>query len=310
MPRRIEIAVPEGDGEGLASALGQTHGIIGLQVQHGASRLPKGDVVAALVTNDELAAFMRLLAEREIGMNDATSYSTSEPVSVVSRSLAGDIVRDSSEASWEEMELVIGKNSNMMANALTVMAVSGALAAIGIATNALHIVVGAMLIAPGFQPIVRISLGLASQSGAWLRGVEDTLKAYGALVVGAAVTTVFLRATGTSPLGDETSYLPAGTLISYWINVNGTSVAIAVVASAAGTILVATDKAVLTAGVMVALALVPGATIFAMALAMGEWQLALQGLLRWLVEGMVLLAASAVVLGWKRWSVHRRRMMI
>ncbi|MBM3492617.1 MAG: hypothetical protein FJX68_19690 [Alphaproteobacteria bacterium] len=48
------------------------------------------------------------------------------------------------------MELVIGKNSNMTGNALLVMLAAGVLAAIGIATNALHIVIGAMLIAPGY----------------------------------------------------------------------------------------------------------------------------------------------------------------
>jgi hypothetical protein len=43
------------------------------------------------------------------------------------------------------MELVVAKNSNMTVDALAIMMISGVLAAIGIATNALHLVIGAML---------------------------------------------------------------------------------------------------------------------------------------------------------------------
>jgi uncharacterized membrane protein len=180
------------------------------------------------------------------------------------------------------------------------------LAAIGIATNALHIVLAAMLIAPGFQPIVRIALGIAGSSRATVRGLTDTAKGYLALAIGAGITALAFQATGQSPLGAEASYLPAGVLITYWTTITVTSIVVTVTAGVAGAILIATDKAVLTAGVMVGLALVPGAAISGMAVVVGDLSIAASGLTRWSVDATILLAVSVIVLLRKRLRVHQR----
>jgi hypothetical protein len=155
MPRRVELTVGADRTDDLVQKISSLVGMIGLQVQRGASRVPPGDVIIADVTNSTLPALLRLLASERVGLTPDASFSTSEPGCIVASSSANAIVRDSSEVGWEEMDAVMAKNSNMTVNALLVMGIAGVLATIGIATNALHIVVGAMLIAPGFQPIVR-----------------------------------------------------------------------------------------------------------------------------------------------------------
>jgi hypothetical protein len=144
MPRRVEIAVQAEKTEALVRRISGMDGLIGLRVQQGISRRPEGDVITLDITNRSLPALTRLLSEEGVGSSSAGSFSTSEPVSIVSSSSVADIVHDVSEATWEEMEVVIAKNSNMTVNALVVMVISGVLATIGIATNALHIVIGAM----------------------------------------------------------------------------------------------------------------------------------------------------------------------
>lgn len=306
MPRRIEITVPTGESERLVEQLRESPGIIGIRVQKGIALDPEGDVVTVDVINRGLPDVALLLARAGVGSEPGTSLTTSEPISVVSSSRARQITGDSSEATWEEMEVVIGKNSNMTANALLVMAISGVLATIGIATNALHLVLGAMLIAPGFQPVVRIALGLVAEGRGWRSGISDTLLGYAAVAAGAAAAALFLMAIGNSPLGGEASYLARGTLLSYWTTITASSVLVTLVAGIAGAVLVASNKAVLTAGVMVALALVPGAAIFGLALVAGEPRIAAAGALRWAMEAGIVLGASGLVLGWKRRSVHRR----
>lgn len=310
MPRKVDLTVPSDRTDALLTRIDGMEGLIGVQVQRGISRQPEGDVITLEITNRGFPALALLLSDEGVGSHSGTSFSTSEPLSVVSSSAAAEIVRDVSESSWEEMEVVIGKNSNVTVNAALVMGVSGVLAAVGIATNALHIVVGAMLIAPGFQPVVRIALGVVAQSGAWQRGVVDTLRGYLVLAIGAAATALLLRALGMSPLGDEASYLPAGTLISYWTTISASSVVTTFTAGLVGALLVATNRAVLTAGVMVALALVPGAAIAGMAAASGEYGVAVDGAIRWLMEVGLVLLSSVLVLGWKRSRVHNRRMLL
>jgi hypothetical protein len=254
MPRRVEISVNAEMTERIVQDISGLAGVIGVQVQQGVSRMPPGDVVTVDVTNRGMPAVMRLLDEARVGRTSTTSFNTTEPVSIVASSAAAMIVRDTSEAGWEEMDAVMAKNSNMTGNALLVMGIAGILATIGIATNALHVVIGAMLIAPGFQPIVRTAAGIVSRSTTWRLGVEHLLQAYAALAIAAAATAVLLQALGKSALGSEASYLPAGVLISYWTSITVPGIVVAAAAGTAGAILIATDRAILTAGVMVGLA--------------------------------------------------------
>jgi uncharacterized membrane protein len=307
MPRKVEITVPPRRREEIVARISAIPGVAGIRVQEGISRKPPGDVIAVELTNRALPELARTLAAAGVGLEDGASFSTSESISLVSASTARDVVTDTSEATWEEMEVVIAKNSNITPSAAAVMAIAGVLATIGIATNALHIVIGAMLIAPGFQPIVRIALGAVAGSDAWKRGVANTLKGYLALAAGAAATAVFLLALGRSPLGtDEPSYLAAGGLVSYWTTLTVPSLLVTFVGGAAGAVLIATNRAVLTAGVMVALALVPSATIAAAGLVAGEPGMAAAGAMRWIVEVLLVLFSAVLVMAVLRARVHRR----
>ena len=133
---------------------------------------------------------VRRLDRWGVGDTNASSYVTSELKSVISPQVAGTMGSERSDLAWEEIELLFGKEANMTANAILVMVASGAVAAVGIATNAVHVVVGAMVIAPGFVPIQRIALGITARSGAWRRGLAHTGIAYAALILGAATTAV------------------------------------------------------------------------------------------------------------------------
>lgn len=309
MPRQIEIVSPSEQSGFLLTKLQEIDGVIGTRLERGVSQQPRGDVISADVLNRALPEVCRFLAEQKVGANSSSSFSTSEPKSLVQSSVSEAIARDSSEATWEEIELVIGKESNMTVNTLLVMFVSGVIATIGIATNALHLVIGAMLIAPGFLPMVRLSLGIVGESAAWRRGLFDILKGYAALAVGAALATLLLISLGKEPLNGEPSYLPAGTLISYWTSITAPSVVVSLVSGVVGTILVATGRSVLTAGVMVALALVPSAAITAMGAVAGDLNTAIGGASRWAGDVGVVTVTSLLVFAWKRATVHRRPML-
>ncbi|HEV2079709.1 MAG TPA: DUF389 domain-containing protein [Allosphingosinicella sp.] len=309
MPRQIQIVSPPERSGSLLTRLQEMGGVIGTRLQKGASQQPPGDVISIDVLNSGMPEVCRLLADEGVGADGSSSFSTSEPRSLVQSSAAEAIARDTSEMSWEEIELAIGHQSNMTINAMIVMFISGVIATIGIATNALHIVLGAMLIAPGFLPMVRVSLGIVAENDAWRRGLIDIFKGYAALAAGAACATLLLIALDKPPLGEEASYLPAGTLISYWTSVTGPSVAVSVVSGVVGTILLATGRSVLTAGVMVALALVPGAALIGMGAVAGDLDTIAGGALRWAVDVAMVMLTSLAVLFWKRRAVHKRPMM-
>lgn len=310
MPRTIRITVQKDVTDTIISELRQFDGLVGLSVQRGNSVQPFGDVITADVVNKDLNPIMHMLDKYQIGQREGTSILTSEPTSLISSSFDGALTRDTNEAIWEEMETTAGNESNMTLNMLIMMLLSGVITAIGILTNAIHVVVGAMVIAPGFIPITRMALGIITKSKAFQRGVLDTVKGYLALMVGAAATMLVYKFLDNTPLKGTASYLETGELVNYWTTITASSIAASAAAAIAGGLLIATKRSVLTGGVMIALALIPAACLSSMALVAGEYHLSQQAFLRWLIDLGLVLLLSYSVLAWKRKQIHKREMIL
>lgn len=309
MPRTVTVSLPAHRTDSLLEEIGRLPGLITLSVQRGISLRPAGDVVNLEVTDRTLTRVMHVLDGHGAGTDQDISISISEPVGMVSASSATAIARDVSSSSFEEMDFVIGRESNTDLFKMVVMALAGVVAVAGLASNAVHLVIGAMLIAPGFEPLVRISLGAVGANRAWRWGVIDTVKGYGALVLGAAASTLLLRGLGTKPLGDTTGYLSSGILVDYWTTFSWSSTVVTVAAGLAGAILIAASRSVLTAGVMVALALVPSAAMVGVGLAMWQIDLAGLSLLRWLHDAGIVMGTALLVLVVIRLRRGRRHAM-
>jgi hypothetical protein len=310
MPRTVQITVPSTQTESLVAQVSRLDELVSLKVQRNISVHPPGDVVTVQTTNRALHPLMRLLVEQGIGTKATSSISTSAPSSLISSSHVHAVTHDVSESSWEEMETVLVKESNMSLNSLLVVGFVGVIATMALASNSLHLMIGAMVIMPGFEPLTRVALGLVARSSAWKRGLIHTAKGYAALIASAAATTLLLSSLGVDPRVGGPSYLPAGSLVSYWSTITPLSLLVATAASTAGVLLVLANRSVLTAGVMIALALVPSATLVGVGLAMGDIALAGRGLVLWLIDVGFVTACSALVLLWKRLGNQKRKMLI
>lgn len=271
MPRTVEIALPSGKTEDLISKVEKLDGLIGMRLQKNSSLKPKGDILTLEITNRSIEELMRLLDNNNMLDDTYVSVTTSQPLSVISKASSKKINTDHGETTWEEMLANINKESNMSINNMFIMFLAGVIAVIGITANALHIVVGAMVIAPGFEPVARISLGLVTRHSDWRQGLKDTLKDYIALLVGAIVTAFIMQMMGKDIIGGEPSYLPKGVLISHWTSIKTTSILITIAAAAAGALVIITNRHLLTAGVMIALTLVPAASITGMGIVAGDF---------------------------------------
>lgn len=304
MPRRIDIVIPADRSANVLDLLQRSEGVYTVRLSRGASVRPPGDLISAEVGSADLERLMRALDGMGIGRSEESVVITTQPMSVLTTP-RDPVARDTSEATWEEMDSILAREGDMSSNGLWLMAAAGAIACVGLATNTLHTVVGAMVIAPGFEPLVRVSLGVASGGRAWRYGAADLLKGYAVLVGSALIATLLLRGLGLFPPSQD-PYLD-GSLIAYWSRISTAGALVALAAGVAGAILIEAARSVLTAGVMVALALIPGAALVGVGLGSGDGRLALQGALRWGVDAGLVLAAASAVFAWKRLRVHRRR---
>jgi hypothetical protein len=296
--RTIELTVPQDHTERLVAELRRLQPLA-LRLHRGAALDPPGDVVSLDVPNRRLGQVMRVADGHGLGDGNGVSMTTSVPLSIVSEAYSG-LTREQGGTTWEELELSIGQDSTMTADRVVVMGIAGLVAGLGIVSGAVHVVVGAMVIAPGFQPFARFVLGLVNRSGAWRGGLVDVLRAYGALLAGATVAAVLSQALSGDALDAGGTYLTADSLVRYWTTTTWVGVAVGAVAAVCGGLLVSINRTVLTAGVMVALALVPTASLVPMALVAGDATLAGRAGARFLVEVALVLAGCAGVFLVKR----------
>jgi hypothetical protein len=305
--RTVEVTLPSHRSDELVDEVQRLPvSVAGIQLQRNGSVKPPGDVLTVEVPNQSMQPLLRLLIERGIGSEQGTSFSISEVKALVESSVSGQILTESTDVSWEEMHQVLAKESNMTVNALTLMFAAGVASAVGISTGALHLVIAAMVIAPGFEPLSRVALGAVAGGPALNRGIVDTLKGYAALILGGAIGAALLPAMGKQALGGPGTYLESETLSAYWSSIDPSSLLVSLLAGAAGAILTATNRPVLTAGVMIALALVPSAALMGAAVVAGEPALAGKALVRWLLDVALVTSMSLLVFWWKRRSVQKR----
>lgn len=251
---------------------------------------------------------MLLLDKRGLLQDTNVSVTTSHPLSVISKSSSLMVTTDRGESLWEEALKHINNQSNMTLNSLGIMLLTGFVAVIGIVTNALHVVVGAMVTAPGFESITWISLGLTTNHYDWKHGLIDTLKGYAVLLAGAMVSALVMQLLGKDIIEGSSSYLPAGALLNYWTSITTESLLISAAAAVAGAFVIITNWSVLTAGVMIALALVPATSITGMGLVAGEFEVAGKAFTRLLLDMGLVAVFTALVFLWKRATVQKRRM--
>ncbi|MGE0081639.1 MAG: DUF389 domain-containing protein [Thiohalomonadaceae bacterium] len=308
MTRVVQITAPAPKVDEILAHVRGMEGVLEVQAQRGGSLQPRGDVLSLVVTNQAVFPLMSMLDR--LGVTDSTDMAVviTELRALVSVAARGAVAEEHSEAMWEEMEAELAKGSNMAGNALVVMLVSGLLAGIGLGTGALHLVFAAMLIAPGFEPFMRIALGLVARSRSGWRGLRAAAKGYIAVFIGAGLSTLLLKILAIGPFSGAEAYLPVRGLVNYWTSISATALVVAALGAVAGTLLVAANRAVLTGGVMVALSLIPSITIAGMALAAGDWDLLLDGLWRWALEVLMVTAFSVATLWWKRVNIQRRDM--
>ena len=310
MARTIQVTAPPDQTEALVRLARETEGVVAVRLERGGSLVPPGDVLTVDATNRAAHDLFRAFDARGVARSAATAVTTSEPYSVVAPAGQDLIDGDTNDATWEEVSTAIRASTNMRANALLLMAASGVLAAVGLATDAVELVIAAMVIAPEFQPLVQTSLGVVSRSASTARAGAGHVAVGWLAMAGAALVTAFLlRASGQDPLGGGGAYLPAGSLVSYYTTISATTLATDTAAATAGAVLLASRRTALTAGVSIALPLVPLTALAGVALVAGEADVLQTALLRWTLDAAIVLGASAAVLAWKRATVLHRSLL-
>lgn len=272
-----------------------------LSLQPGASLDPPGDILTVEAANRTSREIVNLMSD--LDLLRAGAVTISEPNATIPGGSAPSLHEEGNDAIWEEIGAMMRQDTSLSFNFLLLMALAGAITAFGIVSDTLHVVVGAMLIAPGFEPILRVVFGvMGDRHSVRASLISMTLGYFALCAAAAAVAPLALLFAG---VGREA--LASLEWAAYWSRIEPGGVATSIFAGIAGGVIVASRMKILATGVMVALALVPSAALVGMGLAVGDGTLALGAAARWLVEAACVTVGGGLIIVLKRSLLHRRR---
>src|SRR5690606_25230278 len=92
--------------------------------------------------NQAIVEILNILSD--LDLLRAGAVSISEPNATIHAEASGPIGEEGNDAIWEEIGAMMRQDTNPSFNFLALMALAGAVAAFGIVSDTIHIVVGAM----------------------------------------------------------------------------------------------------------------------------------------------------------------------
>jgi hypothetical protein len=305
MHRTIEITVPPAHREELIRELQGLDDVIGLTVHEGASRKPRGDVIIVHALNRG--------ADRVLGSADRIRQKTGS-ISVVTAE-AGSfsdpahherIDKDNDESTWEEMETSLRNRGQLTFNFVALMALGGAIGATGLslepAAQAIAFV-SASIIAPAFEPIAKLPLGLVVRNRRLLLdALWSFLAGYAALIGTAAMAVFVLQALGVTAIDK----LVGNSEVNRIMHPPADSILISICAALAAMIIETTYRESLLAGPVIGLVVVPAACLVGAGVGVLNADLVFSGIRRFSIDLAFIVVFGLSVLALKQRLLHRR----
>jgi uncharacterized hydrophobic protein (TIGR00271 family) len=299
---QVRVVTPPDRSADLLDQLAANEAVINIVRLPGASQRPDGDVVmfdvATQAANDVLAT-LRSLELDHVGSIVVERIAVS--LSDVAKRAEADAPGETSEAVvWEEVEARVRDESTLSVTFLALLVIAVLIGAVGILTNSLVLIVGAMAVGPEYNALSNISLGvhkrrmLRVRRGLLTLGVGFTIGILAALLFG-----LVIRALDQVPSEYKIGVRPVSDFIS---NPDLFTVIVAILAGIAGTLSLTEARAGTLVGVLVSVTTVPAAANMGLSLAFGHTSEA-WGSTKQLVLNLVLLViAGAATMRLQYWA--------
>lgn len=267
----LRIVVPSHQSGHAMDLLEHTPSVCNLIFFERAARRPEGDVILCDVTREDASVVVSDLRELEIdkegsiAMEDIDSMIAA--VATEAQKAASGLPSDA--VVWEEVEARTSENIELSASFLAFMTLAMLIAAVGILTDQLILIIGAMVVGPEFGPIAGLSVAAVQRR---MELAKRSLSALSlGLVVGVAATFAFtlaLDAAGLIPADYTDVGHPFTDFIS---NPDIFSFIVAFIAGMAGVLSLTNAKSGALVGVLISVTTIPAAANIAVGGSLGHW---------------------------------------
>jgi len=235
-----------------------------------AAQRPEGDVILCDVAREDASVIVSDLKELEIDREGSIAMEDID-------SMIAEAAREAEKAAeglptdaviWEEVEARTSENTELSASFLAFMTLAMLIAGVGILTDQVVLIIGAMVVGPEFGPIAGLSV-------AWVqRRMEVAKRSFIALAVGfpVGITATFMLTLGL----DATDAIPEGfaqeghPFTDFISDPDGFSFLVAYLAGFAGVLSLTSTKSGALVGVLISVATIPAAANIGVAAALGD----------------------------------------
>lgn len=268
------------------------------------------DVVEALVAREVVEDVLDRLTDLGVDRTGGVTLQDLDlMVSVPGREAEKAAPGDADDAViWDQLVATTGDDSAITPMYLAFLVIACLLAALGVVTESPETIVGAMVVAPDFGPLAAFAVGVVGRRRDLVRrGVAALLAGYPLAIAVTTACTLLAQALGLFDPGVVSNLEE----VSFVYHVGPASVAVALLAGAAGMLALTSQKSATLIGVFISVTTVPAAGFAAVAIVAGDWSHAGRALLQLLVNLTGVAIAGVVVLHLRRsrmGTLHHERL--
>ncbi len=272
------------------------------------ARRPEGDVILCDVAREDASVIVSDLRELEIDVEGSISMEDidSQISAAAVRAEKAAKGAPSDAVVWEEVEARTRENTELSASFLAFMVLAMLIAGVGILTDQIILIIGAMVVGPEFGPIAGLSVAAVEKR--WDVARRSLVALAIGFPLGITLTfggTLLLDGLGLVPSDFAQEGHPFTDFIS---NPDEFSVIVAYLAGLAGVLSLTSTKSGALVGVLISVTTIPAAANIGVAAALGdgdEWVGAMEQLA--LNLGAILLAAVGTLYLQRLLYLRRRR---
>jgi uncharacterized hydrophobic protein (TIGR00271 family) len=300
--------VPSYQAESALDLLAHTPSVTNLIYLERAARSPQGDVILCDVAREDASVIVSDLRGLNIDHEGSIAIETIDSqvsdAAVAAEKAARGLPSDA--VVWEEVEARTSEQVELSASFLMFMALAMLIAMVGILTDQLILIIGAMIVGPEFGPIAGLCVAAVEKRRDLMRRSLAAL-AIG-FPLGITVTfsaTLLLDATGLIPNEFSQEEHPFTAFIS---SPDRWSFIVAYLAGTAGMLSLTSAKSGALIGVLISVTTIPAASNIGLSAALGDWEEWL-GAMEQLSLNLfaILLAGIGTLFVQRRLYVRRRR---
>ena len=272
----------------------------------GASERPDGDLILCDVAREDASIVVAEL--RSLGLEREGSI-VLEPVS----SVVSDAARRAEEAAvgspadavvWETVEFQTSESAALSFSFVAFMVLATMIAALGILTDSVILIIGAMVVGPEFGPLAGLCVALVQrQRRLARRSLVALAVGFPVGIAAAFVLTALLRASDSAPEALSPIARPATLFIS---RPDEYTVLVALLAGVAGALSFSTAKSGALVGVLISVTTIPAAANVGVATAYRDWSEVAGASAQLALNLVCIVAAVVTTLSIQRWLFRRR----